>query len=205
MAEIRPYRAEDLGALYDICLKTADSGADGTHLYRDPKLVGHLYAGPYGVLEPQSAFVVEDDEGVGGYIVGALDTPAFAALAEADWWPELRARYPEPEGAPTADWDADRLRAWQLHHPYFGPRRVIEAYPSHLHINLLRRLQGQDFGRRLINLWLQSVRERASPGAHLGVSAANHRGLRFYRAYGWKELEHPGRKDGDGHWFGWRF
>src|SRR5258706_13095644 len=90
MAEIRPYRPADLEALYDICLKTGDSGQDASPLYRDAKLVGHLYAAPYGVLEPTSAFVVEDQAGVGGYIVGAADTAAFAARAEAEWWPKLR-------------------------------------------------------------------------------------------------------------------
>ena len=33
MAVVRPYRPSDLPALYDICLQTADNGADGTHLY----------------------------------------------------------------------------------------------------------------------------------------------------------------------------
>ena len=199
MAEIRPYRPDDLDALYDICLKTGDSGADAPHLYRDPRLIGHIYAGPYGVLEPQSAFVVEDDEGVGGYIVGAVDTAAFAGRAQAQWWPDLQQRYREPKGVPSADWNADRLRTWQIHHPYFAPRRIIADYPSHLHINLLPRLQGQDLGRRLIDLWLSTMRVAGSPGAHLGVSDANQRGLRFYRIYGWRELEHPGA----GHWFGY--
>ena len=35
-------------------------------------------------------------DGVGGYIVGALDTSAFEQRQERDWWPRLRARYPEP-------------------------------------------------------------------------------------------------------------
>lgn len=201
MATIRPYEPRDLEALYDICLKTGDSGADGTLLYRDQKVIGHIYAGPYGVLEPESAFVVEDDEGVGGYIVGAADTSAFAARAEAEWWPELRSRYPEPSGTPTPQWDADTLRAWQLHHPYFGPRRVIAAYPSHLHINLLPRLQGRDFGRRLIDLWLETMRACGSAGAHLGVGDANRRGRKFYKAYGWTELESPNPRVGEAHWF----
>src|SRR5665213_4601378 len=44
MTDIRPYRADDLAALYEICLKTGDSGKDATALYDDPKLIGHVYA-----------------------------------------------------------------------------------------------------------------------------------------------------------------
>ena len=56
---IRPYHPEDLDGLYDICLKTGDTGEDATGLYDDPKLLGHLYAAPYAVLEPDLTFVLE--------------------------------------------------------------------------------------------------------------------------------------------------
>ena len=42
--KIRPYAPGDLPALYDICLKTGDNGADGTHLYADPQILGEIYA-----------------------------------------------------------------------------------------------------------------------------------------------------------------
>ena len=64
MVAIRPYRASDLPALYDICLKTGDNGADATRLYADPGLIGEIFAAPYAALEPGHAFVAEDDEGV---------------------------------------------------------------------------------------------------------------------------------------------
>src|SRR5579864_6800978 len=103
MPDIRAYRPDDLEALYDICLKTGNSGKDASRLYGDPKIVGHVYAGPYGVLRPESALVVEDAEGVGGYILGAADTAAFERDLEASWWPKLRAEYPDPAGAPRAE------------------------------------------------------------------------------------------------------
>lgn len=37
--------------------------------------------------------------------------------------------------------------------------------------------------------WLARMRELGAPGAHLGVGAANTRGIAFYRAYGFRELE----------------
>src|SRR5215469_4002551 len=103
MAEIRPYRADDLEALYDICLKTGEAGQDATALYRDGRRLGHIYAAPYGVLEPESCFVVEDKEGVGGYIVGTRNTFAFEKRMEAEWWPALRTQIAEGGDDDAAD------------------------------------------------------------------------------------------------------
>ncbi len=193
--QIRPVRADDLPALYEICLVTGDSGQDATHLHEDPKLLGHLYAAPYAVLEPGSAFVVEDATGVGGYIVGARDTPAFEARMEAEWWPKLRAQHPAPTGPPDG-WTADQMRVWQIHNPRPPPRSLTDPYPSHLHINLVPRLQGRGLGQAMIDAWIGRMRELGSPGLHLGVSLENHRAIRFYQAYGLEELRMTfGRKN----------
>ena len=190
-AAIRPYQPEDLDDLYRICLATGDSGADAADMYRDPRVLGHIYAGAYGMFASETAFVVEDSQGVGGYIVGALDTRAFEARLEAQWWPTLRPRYADPSGTPHRDWSADERAAFLIHHPFPAPRRVVELFPSHLHINLLPRLQGQDLGRSLIDLWLETVRRMGSRGVHLGVSPVNTRAIRFYLAYGLDRLDLP--------------
>jgi ribosomal protein S18 acetylase RimI-like enzyme len=187
MADIRPYRPGDLEALYAVALATGDAGGDAARLYRDPKLVGHIYAAPYAILEPRTAFVAEDEKGVAGYILGAVDTRAFEALAEERWWPALRPRYRDPIGAPPSEWSPDQRLSYLIHHPWRAPDRIVEPFPSHLHIDLLPRLQGRGLGRRLMDRWLETARARGSTGVHLGVSAANSRAMRFYRAYGLTE------------------
>jgi len=183
MAAIRSYGVGDFGAIYDICLKTGDAGRDASALYRDLRLIGHVYAGPYGALEPESCFVVEDEQGVAGYIVGARDTYSFEKKTEREWWPELRARYPEiGEGSR----DARMIRL--IHHPTRTPRAINEPYPSHLHINLLPRLQGKGWGKKLIDHWLDAMRGSDSSGAHLGVGLSNERAVRFYGAYGFRQI-----------------
>lgn len=187
---IRDVQPGDLDALYRIALATGDSGGDAAQLYRDPELVGRLYAAPYAVLAPEFALVVEDAAGVGGYIVGVLDTLAFEARLEAEWWPALRRQYPDPTGDPHS-WNLDQVRAYQIHHPRPPPARIIDPYPSHLHINLLPRLQGRGLGQALIDAWLARIAAAGSRGAHLGVSPVNHRAIRFYRAYGLEEFRFP--------------
>jgi ribosomal protein S18 acetylase RimI-like enzyme len=200
MAEIRPYRAEDLEALYDICLKTGDSGRDASHLHRDPRVVGDLYAAPYCVLSPQTALVAQDQAGVGGYIVGALDTPAFEDRLEAEWWPALRSQYAAPDRSRRDTWGYDEHRAWLIHHPERTPRYLTERWPSHLHINFLPRMQGVGLGQAMIDRWLALMRAQGSRGVHLGVSAQNARALRFYRLYGFEEFV-PDRPMRGVHWF----
>lgn len=200
MVEIRAFRRDDLDDLYRICLATGAGG--GATAYRDPKLVGHVYAAPYAVLSPRSAFVVEDAHGVGGYILGAPDTRDFEARLEAEWWPGLREVYSDPSDTPRAWWSADPLMIYRIHHPHHTPSEIVEAYPSHLHINLLPRLRGRGFGRRLMDQWLRTIRGMGSPGAHLAVGAANLRAIRFYRVCGFRELKPPSPASSDPVWFG---
>lgn len=196
MAAIRPYRTGDRDALYTICLKTGLAGADATHLYRDPELIGHVYAGPYAALAPADAFVVEDAEGVGGYILGVPDTYAFEKRLETEWWPPLRLKYTDALDIPREKQTPDERMSTLIHHPVRTPRRISENYPSHLHINLLPRLQEKGWGKRLIDRLLETLRDQGSRGLHLGVGTANARAVEFYRAYGFEEIERTGPEFG---------
>lgn len=185
MATVRPYRPEDLPALYEICLRTADNGADGSHLYADPKLVGEIFAAPYGALQPDCAFVAEDDQGVAGYILGAPGTRAFEARLEAEWWPGLRTRYADTADVPPRERTREQWDAYYIHHPPPTPQPCVDAAPAHLHIDLLPRLQGRGMGKALMDAFLTRVGGRA----HLGCGVANVRAQRFYEVYGFRRLE----------------
>lgn len=194
---IRPYARADLDALYEICLRTGAAGEDATDLVEDPQLFGHLYAAPYGVLEPEHAFVLDDGGGRAvGYVLGALDTVAFEARCDAEWWPPLRARHPERAGGDTLD----DLLVGMLHHRHRRGDDVLDRYPSHLHIDLLPEVQGHGWGRRLMATLFTALADGGSPGVHWGVSAQNNRALGFYRHLGFEELT----GDGITHTFGAR-
>jgi ribosomal protein S18 acetylase RimI-like enzyme len=196
-SRIRPYQPDDLDALYDICLRTSDHGQDGSSLLTDPALPGHVYAAPYGLFEPSLAFILEDADGAGGYVIGALDSLAFAERLERDWWPALRRRYPDPPPeAPGVPRTADQRFAYQIHHPWPTAPELAEDYPSHLHINLLPRMQGRGHGRRLIDTLTGALRSRGSRGVHLHVGPSNKHAPGFYRRIGF-----TGRPAGDGHVF----
>jgi ribosomal protein S18 acetylase RimI-like enzyme len=184
-ALIRPYRASDLDDLYRICLLTGDSGEDATSLFEDPQILGHLFAAPYALFEPSLAFVAEDDLGVGGYVLGALDSNDFERRLETDWWPALRDRYPAPPSSvPEDQWTPDQHAASLIHGARTIPDELAEHYPSHLHINLVPRLQSHGLGRRLMNTLIAGLREQGSPGVHFFVLRANQRAVGFYQHLG---------------------
>jgi ribosomal protein S18 acetylase RimI-like enzyme len=188
-ARIRSYRAADLDALYQICLQTGDDGQDATSLFEDPKLLGHFFAAPYGLFEPSLAFVAEDTHGVGGYILGALDTQAFQEQLERTWWPSLRIRYPDPPpGLPAQQWTPDQHVAHMIHHPWHIPDELATRYPSHLHIDLLPRLQASGYGRQLTTTLIAALRAQGSQGVHLHVPRGNPSAAGFYRHLGFTEL-----------------
>jgi ribosomal protein S18 acetylase RimI-like enzyme len=201
---IRAAEPTDIDAIYTIALRTGASGQDATHLYTDGRLVGHIWAAPYVLLEPGSGFVVEDEDGVGGYIVGTIDTRAFDARLEAQWWPTLRPLYADPWPKPASQWSADETAGYLIHRPLRTPDSIVEPYPSHLHINLLPRLQGKGVGAVLITRWLDHMRSLGSRGAHFAVSPANARALAFYRAYGFVELPRANARPYEPVWFAMR-
>jgi GNAT superfamily N-acetyltransferase len=186
-ATVRQVCPDDLNALYEIALATGDGGDDASALYRDTRLVGHIYAAPYAVLCPDTVFVACGAEGIGGYIVGTADTRAFEAQLEKAWWPRLRAIY--PKSGVGGGLDAKRIK--MIHHPACVPDAIVARYPAHLHINLLPRLRGCGVGRALMERWLRAVREKGARGVHLAVGAHNTRAIHFYGTAGFRELRVP--------------
>ncbi len=189
---IRRAVAGDEPGAYYVCLKTGHYGDDGEALFRDdPDALGRIFVGPYLAFEPQLSLMLEDDEGICGYALGAHDSRVFYARYEAEWRPQLCARFAAPPGDPS-QWTPSQEVHYSYHHPdYFCPD-PYEAYPSHLHIDLLPRAQGQGHGRRLIERLTTMMREAGSPGAHLGVSLPNARARAFYTHLGFRELTRTG-------------
>ena len=185
--------ASDREAIYDVCLRTGDAGADASGLYSDRDLFGDVWVGPYLVLLPDLAFVAEGDAGLDGYVVGAADTAAFESACEGRWWPALRARYPDPpdDGQLTPDQQLHRL----VHHPPRAPSDVLVEFPAHLHVNLLPRAQGRGVGRRLLETLFGAL--AGVPGIHLGVAPGNDRAAAFYAHLGFVPIG-PRRGPGDG-------
>ena len=82
--------------------------------------------------------------------------------------------------------------AYRIHQPWHVSAELAERYPSHLHINLVPRLQARGHGRRMINTLIEALRAQGSDGVHLGVNLGNQRAARFYQRTGFTELPTTG-------------
>lgn len=171
--------------MYDVCLRTADAGRDATRLYRDPRLVGDVFAVCYAHLEPEFAFVLDAGDRVTGYIVGTPDTARFVNAVRDRWLPLVADRHPPPDGPPvTPD---DELR-YVLYHPEHRLRPVVADYPAHLHIDLLPEHQRSGHGRRLMSTLLAAFHQAGAARVHLTMSTANTAARAFYDRVGFHEI-----------------
>jgi ribosomal protein S18 acetylase RimI-like enzyme len=182
--EIRPATVDDEDALYNVALVTGDAGADGTHLFDDPRLVGEVFVGPYIHLEPDFAYSVQDG-GTAGYLLGCLDTQTLEERCAQSWWPRLQHTYP----LDVARRASDQELVQYIHNPAPRPAELVSEFPSHLHIDLVPRAQGHGYGPVLLQFMLERLRQEGSRGVHLGAAPSNLRAQKVYRALGFQDWQ----------------
>jgi ribosomal protein S18 acetylase RimI-like enzyme len=180
---IRAYQPADYEAVSEVCVRTAEVGGDARGLYVSDELMPDNFVRPYVRFAPELAFVV-DDGAVGGYVVGVADTRAFVEWFRRAWLPGYAATYEHVEPWTTKNELIIHLGYW--------PERMlipeVDEYPAHLHIDMLPRLQGQGWGRALIENLKDALRARGVPGLHLTMDAANTAARAFYDRLGFTEL-----------------
>ncbi len=185
---VRPFHMSDLGALYDICLRTGDSGKDARTLHSDRMILGHYFAAPYVAFEPSLCFVIDQNTRPVGYILGTSDSRQYSRWAEEQWFPLLRRRYAV---LPENFTEKDRYLAGLIHKGY-TPREELRDYPAHLHIDILPEGQGGGMGRRLIDTFVEALKKKGVTALHLEVGRANPRAIAFYRHIGFHLIrEYP--------------
>lgn len=183
---IRQYREGDWSAVYEVCVRTGAAGRDARGRYRSDDLIPDIYAGPYLLLEPGHAYVLDDGERAVGYIIGTADTEGFVAAYRERWLPLLRNKYPEP---PTSPVTLEEQKLDQMYHPEYLLRPELAQHPAHLHINLLPDYQGAGHGRALMTVFLGSVAAAGAKSCHLAVRNTNTTALGFYDRLGWRPVQ----------------
>jgi ribosomal protein S18 acetylase RimI-like enzyme len=192
-ATIRRYRDSDLAAVYDICVETANAGQGARGRYSTDDLVPDTVAGPYVVLEPEHAYVLDNGDRAVGYVIGTADTADFVAAYTERWLPRLRTRY-QPLSKPPETEEEHRLDA--MFHPERWLLPELADHPAHLHINLLVGYRGSGRGREMINTFLASVADAGVASCYLSVRPANVNARGFYARLGWRPVEVRGAEPG---------
>jgi GNAT superfamily N-acetyltransferase len=191
---IRLATPKDHAALSMICLKTGNAGQDASETEDDRNLLGLIYAVPYQVGASDFAFLIEDDAGPCGYVLGTADTQTFSRFMDNYWLPPLREgiALPVPD---KAHWQGSDWARWQIHQPQTLPPINLSLYPAHGHIDLLPRAQGQGVGRWAMQTLCDALAQTEAKGMHLGVSPRNNAALAFYHRIGFETLDPPGVTD----------
>lgn len=183
---VRKYQEQDRPDLYHVCLATGDSGADAVHLYNQKEMLGEIYVGPYLTFQPELSFTLIQD-GVAGYALAALDTSSFETTLSKEWWPLILEKY--SSRSPENFNDREKYLYSYIQNPPLRPKKFVNQYPSHLHIDLLEKAQGRGIGKAMMLLVLETLREQGSKGVHLGMGAKNSRAFTFYTKLGFTLLD----------------
>lgn len=181
---IRPFHFSDLPSIYRICLLTAKSGKDASDIYKDHDLVGHFSAGPYAFFEPELTLILTLDNKPSGYILGTKNSEEFSTKCEAEWFPTLREQYTLPDASDQSN-DANIIR--RIHNGYIF-KEEFHNYPAHLHIDLLPVTQGKGLGRKMIETFIQKLKNGNVSGLHLEVGKKNIGAIEFYKKIGFHQI-----------------
>jgi predicted NBD/HSP70 family sugar kinase/N-acetylmuramic acid 6-phosphate (MurNAc-6-P) etherase/ribosomal protein S18 acetylase RimI-like enzyme len=198
----------DRSALYTVCLRTGNAGADGTHLFSDPMLLGSIYVGPY--LSHSQSFalaLVKEGEGAVGYTLGVLDTLKFNELCEREWWPRLIQKYAPDKISQLWDNEKELIANEVYTHDNNNSNDVkleddpelvsfYKKYPSHMHIDMVAEMQGHGHGLIMVNTLLHYLRSAGSCGVHLCMHSSNNRAYHFYTTkLGFKFIKNKGNEE----------
>jgi protein O-GlcNAcase/histone acetyltransferase len=88
--------------------------------------------GGFLTLTPEFCFVVEDDVGLVGYALAALDAKQFHKKLELAWVPEMCQKYPQPEkrsGETLSSTEVNKVRFVDT--LILGAARCLRALAAH--------------------------------------------------------------------------
>ncbi len=183
--KIRKYKKTDLDSLYQICLQTGNNGKDATKLYKNKKLIGHIYSAPYAIFEPELCFILSMNSNPCGYILGTKNTIRFQKWLKNKWYFKLQKSYSMPLDEDNSR-DANLIRQLYIQQ---DNREEFKNYPAHLHIDILPNAQRRGYGRKLINAFLKELIYQKVIGVHLIVSKNNINAFNFYQKVGFTNFK----------------
>lgn len=187
-AGIRPYRAEDLTRLREICVRTGAAGGDASGRWSSDELLPDLFLEPYVTASPEWAWVVDEGDGPVGYLVAVPRTRRFVGWWRQKWTPWFAERYPMLDAA-DGERSEEQILVRRGHEPEVLLIPEVDEYPAHFHIDLLPGHQGRGYGRALIeNMLIRSLSRAGVPGVHLTLDPANASAQAFYSAVGFEPL-----------------
>lgn len=190
---IRPYLPSDEPLVYEVCRKTCDDGMDGTKVFSElPNLIGDKLVGGFLNLSNEYCFVVEDETGVCGYALAALDAQQFSKKLEVAWIPALCIKYP----APNKESSQLLTPSEQIMNSFHAkavkvPDVVYKHHPSCVTMSMLPSIMDSSVSKRLLACVLAALKSNGSHGVFSQVLMGDKNVVEFYSKLGFLEINLP--------------
>ena len=176
-------------AVAELCCRTGNDGAP-IPAERWP-LFERIWIEPYRLLSPQWSYVALADQRVVGYLTGCPDTLRFARnsfvrcalplLAQIVFGRYRGDPYGKRFARQTLWLETSAVRSF----PRPIRRRLLRQFPAHLHMNVDADFRRGGIGTRLVERYVEDLRQRRVGGVHLFCGAAP---VPFYAGLGFSEL-----------------
>lgn len=172
MANVRPYEHRDKNDVRRICLET--SGLS-TEKEKDRKFLYYMYNDYYIEFEPESCFVLTDDNDVAqGYVICAKDFATYADNMSKFYLPRIL----------QLGYKYSLMSRYEM----FLHGLYKEKYPAHLHIDISPSFQGKGGGTALITALKEHLHQSGVKGLMLSAGEGNKGAIAFYKKNGFKTV-----------------
>jgi GNAT superfamily N-acetyltransferase len=139
--------------------------------------------------EPEHIWVAEFDKKVIGYIFGGIDTRRQEEITFKKMMPKIILK----TFVTNCVWSAKTRK--YIRYVFRSYRRgelnipnLSRDYPAHLHTNILDGYRGIGLGKKMMQNWMNHLREHKVPAVHLVTTTSNKIAVPFYKHLGFKTL-----------------
>lgn len=186
---IRPYQPEDRRSVFRIGADTAFFGDPIEAYMEDRNVFLDAFYAYYTDLEPEHTWVACADEAVVGFLTGCIDSRSHGRKYRRYILPGLianilrgRYRFGKRSLGYLTGMLGGVLRGELTH-------TDLDLYPAHLHINVDSAWRGNRLGQRLMEVYLQQLRDLRVKGVYLDTTSLNEAACRLYEKMGFRLLE----------------
>uniref|UniRef100_A0A3P9HZE9 protein O-GlcNAcase n=1 Tax=Oryzias latipes TaxID=8090 RepID=A0A3P9HZE9_ORYLA len=184
---VRPYHNKDKVELYRMVrqLHLRTQGGQESSIAH-PDVIGDRCLGPCLALNPEYSFILEDELGVCGCVLGILDVRSFAKRCQASWIPAMRDKYP-PKGNSTHPNTQDLIRLIEEDQGEY-PDSLLHHFPSQVRLDALPELVDISVSRTLLTALLAALKANGSQGVFCEVQPTDRQRLEFLTKLGFLEI-----------------
>lgn len=185
--EIVKYERKYRKMVRDCVYETGYGGKSAKIYFEDRALFADMITLYYTDYEPESGFVPLVDGKPGGYLLGAVDTEKYTTVMKKEIIPRMLkkmiiGKYNMGPGVRKNLYLSilSQMRGEGCEPP-------LDKYPAHLHIDLFSNFRRFGLGHKLIDAYLDYLRDLKIPGVHLGTSSFHTEALPFYEKLGFHQ------------------